>query len=81
MKHSHLVRVTRLSHPNESNFAFAFAFAFGFRLSHPNEFNFAFAFAFGFRLSNPKESIFQKHHLVKINFRNLLIPIKAIEPG
>jgi hypothetical protein len=51
MKHSHLVRVTRLSHPNESNFAFAFAF--GFRLSHPKVFE--FSSAFGFRLSHPKE--------------------------
>jgi hypothetical protein len=31
MKHSHIVRVTRLSHPKK------FDFAFKFRLGHPNE--------------------------------------------
>ena len=36
MKHSHLVRVTRLTHPEE----FDFSFAFGFRLIQLNyEFN------------------------------------------
>jgi hypothetical protein len=37
MKHSHLVRVTRLSHPKDLDFEFAF----GFRLSNPNEFDFS----------------------------------------
>jgi len=48
MKHSHLVRVTRLSHPKE----FEFSYAFGIRLSHPKEFE--FSYAFGIRLSHPK---------------------------
>jgi hypothetical protein len=30
MKHSHLVRVTRLSHPKEFEFAFAFGIRLGF---------------------------------------------------
>ncbi len=49
MKHSHIVRVTRLSHPKE----FDFAFSFGFRLSHPKAFE--VSSAFGFRLSHPNE--------------------------
>jgi hypothetical protein len=36
MKHSHIVRVTRLSHPK------AFEFAFGIRLGHPGEFENSF---------------------------------------
>jgi hypothetical protein len=36
MKHSHLVRVTRLSHPKA--FELAFALSFGFRLGHPKAF-------------------------------------------
>jgi len=36
MKHSHIVRVTRLSHPKE----FDFSFAFGFRISHLKEIEF-----------------------------------------
>jgi hypothetical protein len=39
MKLSHLVRVTRLSHPKE--FDFDLAFAFGFRLGNPKEFEFS----------------------------------------
>jgi hypothetical protein len=39
MKHSHIVRVTRLSHPKVLDFEFAFAF--GFRLSYPNKFEFS----------------------------------------
>jgi hypothetical protein len=50
MKHSHLVRVTRLSHPKELEFSSAF----GFRLSHPKELDFDFEF----RLSHPKASEF-----------------------
>ncbi len=34
MTHSHIVRVTRLSHPKESDFAF------GFRLGYPKDFEF-----------------------------------------
>jgi hypothetical protein len=44
MKHSHIVRVTRLSHPEEFEFAFRFDFDFefviGFRLGHPKDFDF-----------------------------------------
>jgi hypothetical protein len=36
MKHSHLVRVTRLSHPKA--FDLSYSFSFGFRLSHPKAF-------------------------------------------
>jgi len=39
MKHSHLVRVTRLSHPKE--FEFSYSFSFGIRLSYPKEFEFS----------------------------------------
>jgi hypothetical protein len=49
MKHSHLVRVTRLSHPK----AFDLSYSFGFRLSHPKEFD--LSYSFGFRLGHPKE--------------------------
>jgi hypothetical protein len=49
MKHSHLVRVTRLSHPKEIEFSLSF----GFRLSHPKEIE--FSLSFGFRLRHPKE--------------------------
>jgi len=45
MKHSHLVRVTRLSHPKA--FYLSYAFAFGCRLSHPKAFEFAFVFRLG----------------------------------
>jgi hypothetical protein len=50
MKHSHIVRVTRLSHPNE--FEVAFAFEFGLRLKHPEAFE--FSSAIGVRLSHPE---------------------------
>jgi len=39
MKHSHLVRVTRLSHPKA--FDLSYSFSFGFRLGHPKEFEFS----------------------------------------
>jgi hypothetical protein len=52
MKHSPIVRVTRLSHPKEFNLSYAFSF--GFRLGHPKEFNLSYAFSFEFRLGHPK---------------------------
>jgi hypothetical protein len=41
MKHSHLVRVTRLSHPKE--FDLSYSFSFGLRLGHPKAFDLLFA--------------------------------------
>jgi hypothetical protein len=55
MKHSHSVRVTRLSHPK----VFEFSSAFGIRLSHPKVFE--FSSAFGIRLSHPKAFQFNKN--------------------